>query len=429
MCLERRPTQPPFSAEDRELLDLVSHQVPVALEIVRLLAERSQLQASLQQVQKMDAVGELAGGVAHDFNNMLMVVKASLDTLGAHVELGADVTDELGIISQAADRATQLTRRLLSFSRHQPASRRPVDINAAITDIEPMLRKIVAERATVHVRLGDELHAVETDRAALEQALVNLTVNARDAMPDGGTLTISTNEVALDDESVRRGGPKAGDYVVIDVADTGQGMTAEVVSRVFDPFFTTKPTGGGTGLGLTMVYAFAKNSGGHVVVESEVGRGTLFRLYLPRSRSTRSVAVEAPPAEKAPSTRKAFRDDMAILVVDDDRLVRESVRRVLQRDGYRVLMADGASEALTIVGRCASQISLVVLDVMMPGMTGPELAKRLAELKVPAKILFISGFTPGNLPIGLSEITSEMLLEKPFAAAELLRRVGQLVES
>ena len=431
VCIQRRPDQSPFSAEDRELLDLVSHQVPVALEIARLLVERSQLQASLQQVQKMDAVGELAGGVAHDFNNMLMVVRASLETLGAHAELGAEVTEELGIISQAADRAANLTRRLLSFSRHQPASRLPVDINAAITEIEPMLRRIVADRVTVVVGLGNRVQVVQIDRGALEQALVNLTVNARDAMRDGGTLTISTADVELDDESMRRGGPKAGEYVVIDVADTGEGMTPEVVSRVFDPFFTTKPTGGGTGLGLTMVYAFAKNSGGHVVVESEVGRGTLFRLYLPRSRSMRLVNPSPPPpplAERPVSTRTIFRDDMAILVVDDDCLVRESVRRVLQRDGYRVLMADGAAQALAVVARCASQISLVVLDVMMPGMTGPELAQRLGELGAPAKVLFISGFAPGNIPVGVGEVTSEMLLQKPFAAAELLRRVAQLVE-
>ena len=424
VCLERNPANAPFSVDDRELLDLVSHQIPIALEIARLLAERTQLQASLQQVQKMDAVAELAGGVAHDFNNMLMVVKASLDTLGGHTDLANDVTEELGVISQAADRAAQLTRRLLSFSRHQAASRSAVEVNGLLAELEPILHRVVSERVKVSVVPGPTVESVQTDRAGLEQALVNLTVNARDAMPDGGTITITTSEVVLKEEALLPGAP-VGDYVLIEVADSGHGMSPEILSRVFDPFFTTKPSGGGTGLGLTMVYAFAKNSGGHVGIESEVGRGTTVKLYLPRSRAT-SMSPIPPPIAKP--TRKVYRDDMAILVVDDDRFVRESVRRVLHRAGYRVLIAGGADEALEIVGRVGPQIALAVLDVMMPGMTGPELARRLVDLQTPAKVLFISGFAPGNLPVGVGEVTNEMLLQKPFAGAELLQRVSQLVE-
>jgi len=428
LCLERRAAQNPFTAEDRELLELLSYHVPISLEITRLLAERAEVQASMQQIQKMDAVGQLAGGVAHDFNNMLMVVKASIDQIASHPNLDSEVTSELDVIAQAADRAAELTRRLLGFSRHQPVALTRVEINDTVNEVLPMLKRIVGERVKVETRLSRDLDGVDIDRAAFAQVLVNLTVNARDAMPSGGTLAISSRNVTLDDNSVRRGLPNAGAYVQIEVSDTGEGMTPEVRARVFDPFFTTKPTGGGTGLGLTMVYAFAKNSGGHVMVESELGRGTTFRFFLPRSRAVREWPAEAPSNATTMRTL-SFRDDLAILLVDDDQLVRDSVRRVLHRAGYRVLVASGGIEALQIMSRLSTQISLVILDVMMPGMTGPELAARFVELKVPAKVLFVSGFAPGNLPVEIGDITGEMLLQKPFGGEELLKRVGRLLES
>gem|GEM_PF-6066766 len=430
LVFERRPSQPPFSPEDRELLDLLSGQVPIGLEIARLLAERAQLQASLQQAQKMDAVGQLAGGVAHDFNNMLMVVKASLDTLAAHAGLDTAVVEELDVISQAAERAAELTRRLLGFSRHQPAAHVRLDVNAAIGELEPMLHRVAGDRVQVDVHLAPDVHPVETDRAAFAQALVNLTVNARDAMPEGGRLTITTCDVFLDADAVRRGAARVGDYVAVTVSDTGQGMSPEVVSRVFDPFFTTKPSGGGTGLGLTTVYAFAKNSGGHVFVDSEVGHGTTFRICLPRAAElAEAPSADVPQTKATPAPKKkVFRDDFAILVVDDEQMVRESVRRVLHRAGYRVLLASSAREALDIFGRIASQISLVILDVMMPEMTGPELAERLREMGTPAKVLFVSGYAPAEMPAETRGLASAALLQKPFASADLLERVGALME-
>ncbi len=421
LYLERAIDEPPFSLDDRLLFELLSHQIPIALEIARLLGERTRLEASLQHSKKMEALGELAGGVAHDFNNMLMIVRGALEVIAGAEGVSREVASELEVISQAADGAARLTRQLLGFSKHQPASLEPVDATEVISKLEPMLRRIAGKKVALEIRL-EPAYRVQIDRAAFEQALVNLTMNARDAMPDGGALTISARELSVDEVSARATMTNPGDYVVIEVTDTGVGMDAEVASRVFDPFFTTKRTSGGTGLGLTMVYGFAKNSGGNVSVASDLGAGTTFRIFLPRAAP--KAEISRPSLER----RKYARDDHAILVVDDDRSVRESLRRVLHRAGYRVFAAGGATDALDIVRRCAAEISLVVLDVMMPGMTGPELARRFAEIEFAAPILFISGYAPNDIPVEVGNVTAETLLQKPFGGAELLARVAALTE-
>jgi eukaryotic-like serine/threonine-protein kinase len=425
LCLQRAPTDPPFASDERELFELVSHQVPIALEMARLLGDRVRLEAALQQAKKMEALGELAGGVAHDFNNMLTIVRGALEVLEAQDGLGSDVKAELDVINESVERAVHLTRQLLGFSRHQPASLQPVDVMAGIGELRPMLERIAGKRVDVVLKLEPVSH-IQIDRAAFDQALVNLTLNARDAMPDGGTLTISIRELSLDEESSRTTTMKPGSYVVVEVADTGIGMDAEVASRAFDPFFTTKRRTGGTGLGLSTVYAFTKNSGGYVNVASEVGSGTSFRLFFPRAAAAaRSSVVVEPPRASTPK----LRDDHAILVVDDDRAIRESLRRVLHRAGYRVFSAGGAVDALDIVRRCAAEISLVVLDVMMPGMSGPELARELAALELPAPVLFISGYAPGDLPVGIGQVTAQSLLQKPFGGDQFLERVAALVQA
>ncbi len=430
VCLERRGVEAPWSRDEREVFELVSLQIPVAIEICRLLSERAEMEAHLLQAQKMEAVGQLAGGVAHDFNNMLTGIKASIEAIAAIADrdrLGA-ITDELVIISQTTGRAARLTKELLSFSRHQPASFSEVDVNAALNELLPMLQRMVSASVRIDVRLARHLRTVHTDRAKFDQAIVNLVLNARDAMGErrDPQISITTREVVLDEEAVRRGAPRAGDYIAVDVTDIGTGMPPEVKAKVFDPFFTTKPLGSGTGLGLTTVYGFVKHSAGYISVDSEVGRGTTFHIHLPPSLNAIRHVSERPSGTSL--IHGLPRGDHAILVVDDDKLVRDSVIRVLTRAGYRTFAAAGGSDALELMETKKHDIALVVLDIMMPGMTGPELAQRFAERRIPAKVLFVSGFAPGALPAAARAVTRESLLQKPFENADLLRRVAQLLD-
>ncbi len=419
VCVERSRASAPFAIADRDLLLILSHQIPVAFEIARLMAEREQLQSSLEQGHKMEAVGQLAGGVAHDFNNMLMAIRASLDLLGGRTGLEVGVKEELEIISSATQRAAQLTKQLLSFSRHQPTPLALHQPNDVIAELAPMLQRLTGARIKMEVKLEPGLRRVKIDRTSFDQVLVNLTINARDAMPNGGMLKIETKNVLLDEAAIRRGAPSEGEYVAIEVADTGHGMSPNVIAHVFDPFFTTKPLGGGTGLGLTMVYAFAKNCGGYVELSSDVGQGSTFRIYLPKApEKTNGVAAHAPIVPKSAPGK-------AILVVDDDAFVRRMIRRTLERGGHRVFMAEGPAEALDLVERHGSEIGVIILDVLMPVMTGPELGRRLTGLQVAAKLLFISGFTPENLPPDADRAAE--FLQKPFSSTDLLQRVQALL--
>jgi signal transduction histidine kinase/CheY-like chemotaxis protein len=424
ICLERARDAPPFGTDERELLFILAKQVPLALEMARLVAEREQLQASLQQAQRMEAVGQLAGGVAHDFNNMLTAIQTSLVALHDRVRHDDEASAELDLIASASKRAGQLTTKLLAFSRHQPVPLAPCDVNELLRGLVPMLRRLVGSAVTVSLELEHGAHLVSTDRAAFEQALVNLAVNARDAMPSGGKLVISTTNAVLDAAAVRRGAAREGAYLRVVVRDDGQGISPELVSRVFEPFFTTKGPGGGTGLGLTTVYAFVKNCGGHIDVTSEVGQGTSFRIHLPAELSVRPVRVR-----RATPVRENRVGAETILVVDDEHLVARSIQKTLQRKGYEVLLANDAARAIELVQTRASDISLVIIDMLMPGMTGPELGKRLEEMQLPAKLLYVSGFAPGNLPLQEPDFDSSSFLQKPFTPSDLLGRVGQLLDS
>ena len=427
-CLQRRASAPAFTFEDRELFDLLSSQVPISLEICRLMAEREQLQASMQHMQKMDAVGRLAAGVAHDFNNTLSVVTTSVAMLREHGNLTDYAADDVTLIADATQRATDLAKRLLAFSRHQPGPRTRVDPNVAIAELGPLIKRAMVKDHKVETRLDAHGYPVDVDRATFDAAVINLAVNARDATEAHGTITITTRDVVLGEADVRNGAPSTGDYIAIEVTDTGCGIPHENLSRIFEPFFTTKGPGGGTGLGLTMVYAFAKNSNGCVFVESTVGKGTTFRICIPRADVTRLMPVSASHFPRKLLTPNRYKDDRAILLVDDDPGVRESMKRVLQQAGYRVLTAANAVEALGTVSRVAAQISLLILDVMMPGMTGPELAQKLLTMNLQAKVLFVSGYAPNDIPVEIGSVTNEMLLQKPFAPAELLARVDELVQ-
>ncbi|MBS2018706.1 MAG: response regulator [Deltaproteobacteria bacterium] len=426
-CLQRRAGDPPFTFEDRELFDLLSSQVPISLEICRLMAEREQLRTSMQHMQKMEAVGRLAAGVAHDFNNTLSVVTTSVAMLREHGNLTDYAADDVTLIADATQRATDLAKRLLAFSRHQPGPRTRVDPNVAIAELGPLIKRAMVKDHKVETRLEAHGYPIDVDRATFDAAVINLAVNARDATEAHGTITITTKDVVLGDADVRNGAPSTGNYVAIEVTDTGCGIPHENLSRIFEPFFTTKGPGGGTGLGLTMVYAFAKNSGGCVFVESDVGKGTTFRIMIPRADASRPMPVSASHFPRKLLTPNRYKDDRAILLVDDDAGVRESMKRVLQQAGYRVLTAANAVEALNTVSRVAAQISLVILDVMMPGMTGPELAQKLLTMNLHAKVLFVSGYAPNDIPVEIGSVTNEMLLQKPFAPADLLARVDELV--
>jgi signal transduction histidine kinase/predicted Ser/Thr protein kinase len=423
VSVERAPSDPAFDAEDQELLMLLAHQLPLGLELSRLLEERDQLQGALQQSQKMEVVGQLAGGVAHDVNNMLQGILTGLQGLQENASLDADARDNTQLIEDGLARAMRLTHKLLSFSRQQPLNLASSDLNQSIKGLEPMIRRLTGKTHTIDVVLDLDAaaHPVLTDESSLDQAIMNLVINARDAMSGGGVLTISTRNAVLGADAVRRGAPSEGDYVLVEVADTGQGMPPEVLSRIFDPFFTTKEVGKGTGLGLTMVYAFVQQCGGFIDVTSEVGHGTTFRLYLRRGepvqidRRMRKSSLPAPSAVP-----------QMILVVDDDPNIRELTRMLLQEGGYQVMTASGSTDALRLIQSKEHEVALVILDLSMPEMSGAELERRLAALQLPAKVLFVSGYAPDSLPEG-SELATRALLQKPFTRNDLLGRVRRLL--
>lgn len=445
LCLERRPADSPFSREDREVILLLAQHLPMVLEMSRLVSEREQLEASLRQAQKMETAGQLAGGVAHDFNNMLTAIQNSLNFVREHEGLDAEIVPELEIMTKAAKQAAALSNQLLTFSRNRPAPLSALDINGLLSQLEPILRRLLGESSRVVLDLDPHVPHVTADPTALDQAIVNLTLNARDAMEGGGTLTVRTKRVTLGQDDVRRGAPAAGDYVAIEVSDTGFGMNAETLERIFEPFFTTKPLGRGTGLGLAMVYTAIKDCGGYTDVTSVPDHGTTFRLHLPApgtsGRRTRTPPVPRRDARapmilsgKSASPPPVVRNPQApprsetILVVDDDSLLGESIKRILQRDGYPVLMASRADEALELTRERGAEISLVILDVLMPEISGPELGRQLRALPTPPRLLFVSGFAQECLPPYAADVLDEAFLQKPFSGNALLARVRELLD-
>lgn len=428
VSFERRLEAPAFTYEDRELLELLSTQVPISLEVARLVAEREELHASLQQSQKLEAVGQLAAGVAHDFNNLLGAMKLAAETLRMDPRFPGDLREDIDIVETAIRRAEDLAKRLLAFSRHKAGTPTRVNVNAAVEDIVPLLRRTIGRDLLIDVALASRSRSVYVDRASLDATLVNLSVNARDPMNEHGKILISTEDVVLTEDAVRRGAPRPGNYVCITVEDDGRGIPEEQLVKVFDPFFTTKGKGN-TGLGLTMVYAFAKNSGGCVFVESTVGVGTRFRVYLPTLDDLHGATTIPPISPRSLIVSSRSVDSArTILLVDDDDVLRESIRRVLEHAGHRVVAAGGPVEALQLAAHVSSEIGVMILDVVMPGMTGPELAEKLLEMKLRAKVLFVSGYAPDNLPVGMRSITTEALLTKPFGPEDLLLRVRRLFE-
>jgi two-component system, cell cycle sensor histidine kinase and response regulator CckA len=389
------------------------------------VTERKRLESHFRQAQKMDAVGQLAGGVAHDFNNLLTVITSYSQMLLAELPPDSPACADVHEISRAAQRAALLTKQLLAFSRQQVLRPQLLALNTIVEGVERMLRRLVREDIAIVTKLEPELGTVEADPGQLEQILMNLVVNARDAMPNGGELRIETANVELDSEYTRRAADHAlvpGPYVMIAVSDDGIGMSTEMQRHIFEPFFTTKPLGEGTGLGLPTVYGIVKQSGGHVAFYSEPGLGTTFKIYLPR--------VDAAPvkgaADHAPAS-PGSRGGETILVVEDDEALRRVACRALRETGYSVLEARHGSEALEICAR-EEPIDLVVTDMVMPEMSGDELDRRIAIQHPEIKILLMSGYTRDD--VARKGIASEQVafLDKPFTAARLAAKVREVLD-
>jgi two-component system cell cycle sensor histidine kinase/response regulator CckA len=387
------------------------------------ITERKSLEEQLLQAQKVEAIGRLAGGVAHDFNNILTVILGCSDLLLRQQGLGAASHKTAEEIRKAAERAAGLTRQLLAFSRKQMLEPKVLDLNQAVAQLEKMLRRLIGEDITIVTVPSSAPACVKADPGQIEQLIMNMVVNARDAMPDGGTITIGTQIATLDDRNARQhGGLVAGEYVVLSIADTGTGMSEEIKAHIFEPFFTTKDKGKGTGLGLATCYGIVKQSAGHIEVQSELGHGTTFKIYLPRVEGVAEVS------SARPDTGEVSRGSETILLVEDEEAVRELTSMVLTELGYKVLEAGDGEEALRIAQDRAREMQLVITDVVMPGLSGPELVTRLREWQPQANVLFCSGYTAdaighlGVLDGGIS------FLQKPFTPEILARKVRETLQ-
>jgi PAS domain S-box-containing protein len=387
------------------------------------VTEQRQNEEQLRVAHRMESVGRLAGGVAHDFNNLLTVIINHTAFAARDVAKEHPLQADLAEIGKAAERATFLTRQLLAFSRQQVLKPQVLDVNKIVGGMEEMLRRLLGEDIDLAVGLATGLAKVTADPGQIEQVVMNLAVNARDAMPDGGKLTIETAYVELDDVyASQHVGMKPGSYVRLSVSDTGCGMDEKTRARLFEPFFTTKQTGKGTGLGLATVYGIVKQSGGDIWVYSEPGHGTTFKVYLPRELSAKETA------ERAPQVSAGAAGAETILVVEDEDAVRNLAKRILELAGYTVLTAANGGEALGICGKQQGSVSLVLTDVVMPGMNGKELTDRLAGLCPNLRVLYMSGYTDDAIVHRGVLAPGTHFIGKPFNAADLTRMVRKVLD-
>ena len=390
------------------------------------VTERRALEQQLRQSQKMEAVGRLAGGIAHDFNNLLMVISGYseflLDRLGPDPALRAPAQE----IASAAGRATSLTRQLLAFSRKQMLAPKILDLNGVVTENLKMLTRVIGEDIDLVMIPAAGLGTVRADAGQIEQVIMNLAVNARDAMPSGGKLTIETSNLSLDEEHARFHPPLIpGKYVMLAISDTGAGMDSETQSRIFEPFFTTKGTKG-TGLGLSTVYGIVKQSGGYIWVSSEQGKGTTFKIYLPRV----AEAVESPAqVVVAPESAATEPGTETILLVEDEANLRYLARQFLEKQGYRVIDAADGAVAMQIAVAHEGVIHLLLTDVIMPGMNGRELAQRISEIRPNVKVLYMSGYTENVIGRNGTLDAGVRLLQKPFTLRDLKSKVREVLDS
>jgi len=388
------------------------------------ITARRKTEEQLHQAQKMEAVGNLTGGMAHDFNNLLAIIVGNLDMAAPLVESRGEAADFIDKAMKAALRGAELTRRMLAFARRQPLRPKAVEINVLVAELTKLLSRTLGENIEISLDLGRDVWPIVADPAQIEAALVNLSTNARDAMPAGGRLSIATGNRTLDAEyAALHADVATGDYVMIEVSDTGTGMTPEVMAQIFVPFFTTKEVGKGTGLGLSMVFGFIKQSGGHTSVYSEPGHGTTFRLYLPR----REAAADAAPAGAAVAVSSAAGE--TVLAVEDNEGLRRVVVRQLRELGYRVTEADGAAAALAVLA--SGPVDLLFSDVIMPGkMDGFALAARAVATCPGIKVLLTSGFSDANLNGNPGAAASlPRILSKPYRKEDLARALREALEN
>ncbi len=384
--------------------------------------QRQAAETALVQSQKMEAVGQLTGGIAHDFNNMLSIVIGSLDMASRRIGQGqvGDVGDLIAQAQEGARRAAELTSRLMAFSRQQPLEPQIVRLDKLVADISELLRRTIGEQIQLQTVLAGGLWSTQIDPHQLENCLVNLCVNARDAMPNGGKLTIETANAHLDDRYAAENEIEAGQYVLVCVTDTGTGMSSDVIGRAFDPFFTTKPVGQGTGLGLSQVFGFIKQSSGHVKIYSEIGHGTTVKIYLPRvgAADLEQSSAQAPAARSGEPGRAGE----TVLVVEDEALVRMMTVTALTDLGYVVLQAANGKAALALI-ETGVPIDLLLTDVVMPEMNGAELAAAARPLRPSMKIIFMTGYTRNAIVHNGTLDPGVALLPKPFAIADLAAKV------
>jgi two-component system cell cycle sensor histidine kinase/response regulator CckA len=407
----------------RPLLD--SSGEPVGFEMIAEdITERRALELQLQQSQRMEAIGRLAGGVAHDFNNLLTVIKGYSELMLDELKPSDPMRGEMEEVQRAADRAASLTRQLLAFSRRQVLAPKVLDLNDLVRDTEKLLRRLLGEDVELITALDQQLGSVRADPGQIEQVLMNLAVNARDAMPSGGKLTIETCNKDLDRLYTREHAVvKPGRYVLLAVSDNGTGMDGEIASHVFEPFFTTKEQGKGTGLGLSTVYGIVKQSGGYIWVYSEPGLGTTFKIYLPQV----DAAAERLPAQQL--RPEVYRGTETILLVEDEEGVRSLIRQVLTRHGYTVLESGHGGEALLLCERHPGRIDLLLTDVVLSQMSGRELAERLTPLRHDMKVLYMSGYTDEAIVHHGVLTPGSAFVQKPFTTEALTRKVRQVLDS
>jgi two-component system cell cycle sensor histidine kinase/response regulator CckA len=406
----------------KDRLGSLASKVSRAIREVKERAEHRRLEQQLRQAQKMEAVGRLAGGIAHDFNNLLTVINGYSQLISARLPAGDSTRADAEEIQKAGDRAAALTRQLLAFSRKQIMAPVVLNLNRIVSEMEKMLRRLIGEDIELVTSLDPGLGNVKADSGQIEQVIMNLAVNARDAMIHGGKLTLETANVTLDEGFARdHAGAHIGPHAMLGVSDTGVGMDQETQSHLFEPFFTTKEQGKGTGLGLSTVYGIVKQTGGSIWAYSEPGQGTTFKIYLPR--------VDDPADSSKPTKRREQlpRGTETILLVEDAEGVRNLIRQVLTQNGYTLLAAEDGEQAFKLVEQHAGPIHLLLTDIVLPRMGGPEIAHRLRALRPGIGVLFTSGYTDrGVVENGVLE-SGIAFLQKPFAADELRRRVREVL--
>jgi two-component system cell cycle sensor histidine kinase/response regulator CckA len=394
----------------------------VRLVVAQDVSERKQLEGQLRQAQKMEAVGRLAGGVAHDFNNMLMVIKGHTELLLNVLPPTDGISRKIQQIDRSADRAASLTRQLLAFSRMQVLQPQVINLNSIVEEMGKLLPRLIGEDIDLVMRSSGNLGAIRADASQMEQVIMNLAVNARDAMAGGGKLLIETDNADLD-YSYTMSHPlmKPGRYVQLTVSDSGTGMDAETQAHIFEPFFTTKEKGKGTGLGLATVYGIVKQSGGFIWVYSELGKGTCFKIYLPRVDQVEEQIGTPKPAAEVPNGTET------VLLAEDEADVREIARQFLESGGYQVIEAKNGAEAIQVARANVGKIDLLVTDMVMPGMTGQELAMQLQREQPGLCVIFMSGYSEHAATEMADADPGVRLLTKPFSRSALLRAVREML--